>query len=380
MANKRDYYEVLGIQKGADEATIKNAYRKLAKKYHPDVNPGDKTAEEKFKEVNEAYQVLSNPQKRAQYDQFGHDGPQAGFGGGGYGDFSGFGGGGFGGFDDIFNIFTGGGFGGGGRPNGPMRGDDLRYDLTISFEEAAMGCEKDINLVRDEECPTCKGTGAKPGSKVDTCPTCQGSGQERVTTNTPFGRIQNVRTCSRCHGSGKIITEPCAKCHGRGKVRVSKRRTVKVPAGIDNGQVLTIRGQGGLGEYGGPPGDLQIVINVRPHKLFKRREDDLYIEMPLTFTQAALGAELDVPTLTKPVKYRFPEGTQPGQVFRLRGEGVTHLRGGGKGDLYVTAVVEIPKKLTSQQKDLLRQFDASTNGNQYEKKKSFFDKLKDAFS
>ena len=380
MANKRDYYEVLGIQKGADEAAIKNAYRKLAKKYHPDVNPGDKTAEEKFKEVNEAYQVLSNPQKRAQYDQFGHDGPQAGFGGGGYGDFSGFGGGGFGGFDDIFNIFTGGGFGGGGRPNGPMRGDDLRYDLTISFEEAAMGCEKDINLVRDEECPTCNGSGAKPGSKVDTCPTCQGSGQERVTTNTPFGRIQNVRTCSHCHGSGKIITEPCAKCHGRGKVRVSKRRTVKVPAGIDNGQVLTIRGQGGLGEHGGPPGDLQIVINVRPHKLFKRREDDLYIEMPLTFTQAALGAELDVPTLTKPVKYKFPEGTQPGQVFRLRGEGVTHLRGGGKGDLYVTAVVEIPKKLTSQQKDLLRQFDASTNGNQYEKKKSFFDKLKDAFS
>ena len=379
MANKRDYYEVLGIQKGADEATIKNAYRKLAKKYHPDVNPGDKTAEEKFKEVNEAYQVLSNPQKRAQYDQFGHDGPQAGFGGG-YGDFSGFGGGGFGGFDDIFNIFTGGGFGGGGRPNGPMRGDDLRYDLTISFEEAAMGCEKDINLVRDEECPTCNGSGAKPGSKVDTCPTCQGSGQERVTTSTPFGRIQNVRTCSRCHGSGKIITEPCTKCHGRGKVRVSKRRTVKVPAGIDNGQVLTIRGQGGLGERGGPPGDLQIVINVRPHKLFKRREDDLYIEMPLAFTQAALGAELDVPTLGKPVKYKFPEGTQPGQVFRLRGEGVTHLRGGGKGDLYVTAVVEIPKKLTSQQKELLRQFDGTTNGNQYEKKKSFFDKLKDAFS
>ena len=311
MANKRDYYEVLGIDKSADEAAIKSAYRKLAKKYHPDVNPGDKTAEEKFKEVNEAYQVLSNPQKKAQYDQFGHDGPQAGFGGGGFGDFSGFGGGGFGGFDDIFNIFTGGGFGGGGRPNGPMRGDDLRYDLTISFEEAAMGCEKDINLVRDEECPTCNGSGAKPGSKVDTCPTCQGSGQERVTTNTPFGRIQNVRTCSRCHGAGKIITEPCTKCHGRGKVRVSKRRTVKVPAGIDNGQVLTIRGQGGLGEHGGPPGDLQIVISVRPHKLFKRREDDLYIEMPLTFTQAALGAELDVPTLTKPVKYRFPEGTQP---------------------------------------------------------------------
>lgn len=381
MANKRDYYEVLGVDKGADEAAIKRAYRTLAKKYHPDVNPGDKTAEEKFKEVNEAYQVLSNPQKRAQYDQFGHDGPQAGFGGGsGFGGFSGFEGGGFGGFEDIFSSVFGGGFGGGARANGPVPGDDLRYDLTISFEEAAMGCEKEINLVRDEECPTCNGSGAKPGSKVDSCPTCGGSGQERVVTNTPFGRIQNVRTCSRCHGAGKIITEPCQKCHGRGKVRVSKRRTVKVPAGIDNGQVLTIRGQGGLGERGGQPGDLLIVINVKPHKLFKRRDDDLYIEMPLTFTQAALGAELDVPTLTKPVKYKFPEGTQPGQVFRLRDQGVTHLRGGGKGDLYITAVVEIPKKLTSQQKELLRQFDESTNGSQYEKKKSFFDKLKDAFS
>ena len=375
MADKRDYYEVLGVDKGADDATIKRAYRSLAKKYHPDVNPGDKTAEEKFKEVNEAYQVLSNPQKRAQYDQFGHDGPQAS----GFGDFSGFGGGGFGGFEDIFSSVFGGGFGGG-RPNGPMRGDDLRYDLTISFEEAAMGCEKDINLVRDEECPECNGTGAKPGSKVDTCPTCHGSGQERVVTNTPFGRIQNVRTCSRCGGSGKIITEPCAKCHGRGKVRVSKRRTVKVPAGIDNGQVLTIRGQGGLGERGGPAGDLQIVINVKPHKLFKRRDDDLYIEMPLTFTQAALGAELDVPTLTKPVKHKFPEGTQPGQVFRLKGQGVQHLRGNGQGDLYVTAVVEIPKKLTNQQKELLRQFDGTASNSQYEKKKSFFDKLKDAFS
>lgn len=380
MANKRDYYEVLGVDKGADEATIKKAYRTLAKKNHPDANPNDPNAEERFKEINEAYQVLSNPQKRAEYDQFGHDGPQ----GGGYGDFSGFGGGfggfgGFGGVEDIFNMFTGGGFGGA-RQTGPVRGDDLRYDLTISFEEAAMGCEKEINLVRDEACPTCNGSGAKPGSKVDTCPNCNGTGQERVVTNTILGRMTNVQTCSRCRGTGKIITEPCQKCHGRGKVRVSKRRTVKVPAGIDNGQVLTIRGQGGLGERGGQPGDLLIVITVKPHKLFKRRDDDLYIEMPLTFTQAALGAELDVPTLTKPVKYKFPEGTQPGQVFRLRDQGVTHLRGGGKGDLYVTCVVEIPKKLTNQQKELLRQFDDSTSGSQYEKKKSFFDKLKDAFS
>ena len=380
MANKRDYYEVLGVDKSADEATIKKAYRALAKKNHPDANPDDPGAEERFKEINEAYQVLSNPQKRAQYDQFGHDGPQ----GGGYGDFSGFGGGfggfgGFGGVEDIFNMFTGSGFGGA-RQSGPIRGDDLRYDLTVSFEEAAMGCEKEINLVRDEACPTCNGSGAKPGSKVDTCPNCKGTGQERVVTNTILGRMTNVQTCSRCRGTGKIITEPCQKCHGRGKVRVSKRRTVKVPAGIDNGQVLTIRGQGGLGERGGQPGDLLIVITVRPHKLFKRRDDDLYIEMPLTFTQAALGAELDVPTLTKPVKYRFPEGTQPGQVFRLRGEGVTHLRGGGKGDLYVTAVVEIPKKLTNQKKELLRQFDESASGSQYEKKKTFFAKLKDAFS
>ena len=385
MANKRDYYEVLGVSKDADEAAIKKAYRQLAKKYHPDVNPGDKDAEEKFKEVNEAYQTLSDPQKRASYDQFGPDGPQAGFGGGGFGGFSGFDGGGFdgggfGGFEDIFSTIFGGGMGGGAQRNGPIPGDDLRYDLTISFEEAAMGCEKEINLVRDEECPTCNGTGAKPGSKVDTCPTCHGTGQERVVSNTPFGRIQNVRTCSRCHGAGKIITEPCTKCHGRGKVRVSKRRTVKVPAGIDNGQVLTIRGQGGLGERGGQPGDLLGVVTVRPHKLFKRREDNLYIDMPITFTQAALGAELDVPTLGKPVKYRFPEGTQPGQLFCLKGQGVTHLRGGGKGDLYVTAVVEIPKKLTEKQKDLLRQFDGTATERQYEKKKSFVDRLRDAFS
>ena len=377
---KRDYYEVLGVDKNADDATIKRAYRQLAKKNHPDVNPGDKDAEERFKEINEAYQVLSNPQKRAQYDQFGHDGPQAGFGGGGYGDFSGFSGGGFGGFEDIFSSFFGGGAGGGARSNGPVPGDDLRYDLTLSFEEAALGCEKEINLVRDEECPTCGGTGAAPGSKVETCSTCNGTGQERVISYTPFGRIQNIRTCSRCRGSGKIITEPCPKCKGRGKVRVSKRRTVKIPAGIDNGQIVTIRGQGGLGERGGEPGDLLIVISVRPHRFFKRQGDNLYIELPLTFTQAALGAEIDVPTLGKPVKYRFPEGTQPEQVFCIRGEGVPHLRGGGKGDLYVTASVEIPKKLSEKQKNLLREFEASASGNQYEKKKSFFDRLKDAFS
>ena len=215
---------------------------------------------------------------------------------------------------------------------------------------------------------------------MEKCPTCGGSGQERVTLNSPFGRIQNVRTCSKCRGSGQIISEPCTKCHGRGQIRVSRRKTVKIPAGINDGQILTIRGQGGLGERGGEPGNLLIVVSVKRHKLFQRDGDNLYIEMPITFTQAALGAELDVPTLRKPVKYRFPEGTQPGQVFCIRGEGVQHLRGNGKGDLYVTAVVEIPKKLTEKQKELLRQFDGTTSGNQYEKKKGFFDRVKDAFS
>lgn len=376
---KRDYYEVLGVDRNADDETIKKAYRTLAKKNHPDLNPGDKEAEERFKEINEAYQVLSNPEKRAQYDRFGFDGPQ-GFGGGdgGFSDFAQ----GFGGFgmDDIFSTIFGGGTGGNARGNGPVSGEDMRYDLTLTLEEAAYGCEKEINLARDEECPECHGSGARPGSKIDKCPVCGGSGQERVTQNTMFGRMQSVRTCSRCKGSGKIVTEPCAKCRGRGKIRVSRRRTVKVPAGSSDGLVLTIRGQGGLGERGGEPGDLLIVLSVRPHKLFTRDGDDLRIEMPITFTQAALGAELDVPTLRKPVKYRFPEGTQPGQEFRIRGEGVPHLRGGGSGDLIVTAVVEIPKRLSEKQKELLRQFDGSTSGNQYEKKKSFLDRIKDAFS
>ena len=375
---KRDYYEVLGVPKDADEAAIKKAYRALAKKNHPDVNPGDKQAEERFKEINEAYQVLSNPQKRAQYDQFGHDGPQAGFGGGGFGDFSGFGGGGFGGFDDIFSTIFGGAAGA--RSNGPMRGEDIQRQVELTFEEAAKGCVKEINVQRDEVCSNCRGSGAKPGTNVDTCPTCHGTGQERVISSTPFGRIQTQRTCSRCRGAGKIITEPCPKCHGRGKLRVSKRETINIPAGIDNGQVLTDPGKGQPGERGGRPGDLNIVITVKPHKLFKRREYNLYIDLPMTFTQAALGAEIDVPTLDKPIKYRFPEGTQPGQVFCLRGQGIQRLQASGKGDLYVTAVVEIPKKLSEKQKDLLRQFDESAGVGQYEKKKTFFDRVREAFS
>ncbi len=377
---KRDYYEVLGVDKNADDATIKKAYRQLAKKWHPDVNPGNAEAEDKFKEVNEAYQVLSDQQKRANYDQFGHDGPQAqGFGGGsGFGGFSGFGGG-FGGFDfdDIFSAFTGGGRA---TRNGPVHGDDLRYDITISFEEAAKGCEKQINVTRDEECDTCHGSGAKPGTDPQTCPTCGGSGQVRVTQNTAFGRIQNVRPCSNCHGTGKIITDPCTKCKGRGKVRTTKQRTIKIPAGIDDGQVLTIRGQGMAGERGGAPGDLLVVVSVRPHKLFKRDGADLYIELPITFAQATLGAEVDVPTLDKPFKQNIPEGTQPGHTFRVRGKGIPYLRGTGNGDMYITVSIDVPRKLTGKQKELLRQFEESMEGNQYEQKKSFFERVKDAFN
>ena len=375
---KRDYYEVLGVDKNADDAAIKKAYRQLAKKWHPDVNPGNAEAEEKFKEVNEAYQVLSDSQKRAAYDQYGFDGPQAQGFGGGAGSYGGFGG--FGGIDmdDIFSSF----FGGGGRAtrNGPVPGDDLRYDITITFEEAAKGCEKQINVVRDEECENCHGSGAKPGTNPQTCPTCGGSGQVRVTQNTAFGRIQNVRTCSNCHGTGKIISDPCPKCNGRGKVRTNKRRTIKIPAGIDNGQVLTIRGQGQPGERGGQPGDLLVVVSVRPHKLFKRDGADIYVDLPITFTQAALGAEIDVPTLDKPIKYPIPEGTQPGKTFRIRGKGIPYLRGAGSGDLYVTVSIDVPKKLNEKQKDLLRQFENSVEGGQYEQKKSFFERVKDAFN
>ena len=378
---KRDYYEVLGLNKQATDDEIKRAYRKLAKQHHPDLHPDDKEAEAKFKELNEAYGVLSDPQKKANYDQFGFDGPNMGGGaGGGYGGFGGFGGGGFGGFDDILNSFFGGGMGGQQRYNGPIDGDDLQMQITITFEEAAKGCEKEINLVRDEPCETCGGSGAKAGTSPVTCTTCGGSGQVRVTQNTPFGRIQNVRACDACRGTGKIIKEPCNRCGGRGKLRTSKRRTIKVPAGIDNGQIITIRGQGELGERGGQPGDLQIYVTVRPHRFFTRKGFDLHCEIPITFSQAALGAEIDVPTLDKPIKQVVPEGTQPGTVLRVKGQGIQNLRGSGKGDIFVKVNVEVPRKLSEKQKDLLRQFDAELTGKEYEQKKSFFDRMKDAFN
>ncbi len=376
--DKRDYYEVLGVAKTATDDEIKKAYRTLAKKYHPDLNGGDKDCEAKFKEVNEAYEVLSDPQKRARYDQFGHEDPRAGGAGGGYGDFTG----GFGGgFDDIFSAFFGGGFGGGGqRARGPQRGDDLRYDLTITFEEAAFGCEKEISVTRDENCEECGGTGARKGTQPTQCPTCHGTGQVQSFVNTPIGRVSNVRVCEACHGQGTIINDPCPKCSGRGRVRRNRKITIKIPAGIDNGMQIPLRKQGEPGLRGGENGDLYIFVTVKPHKLFTRENYDLYCDVTVSFTQAALGGEIDVPTLNGMIKHNLPEGTQPGTVIRLRGQGIQNLRGAGKGDLYIKVNVEIPRKLTDKQKELLRQFDETLTGKEYEAKKSFFERVKDAFS
>ena len=372
---KRDYYEVLGVDKTASDDEIKKAYRTLAKKYHPDLNGGDKECEVKFKEVNEAYETLSDPQKRARYDQFGHEDPRAGAGGG-YGDFTG----GFSGFDDIFSSFFGGGFGGAQRARGPERGNDLRYDLTITFEEAAFGCEKEITVNRDEKCEECDGTGARKGTQPTQCPTCHGTGQVQSFINTPIGRVSNVRVCDACHGQGTIINDPCPKCSGRGTVRRTRKITVKIPAGIDNGMQIPLRRQGEPGLRGGENGDLYIFVSVKPHKLFTRENYDLYCDVTVSFTQATLGGEIDVPTLGGMIKHNLAEGTQPGTVVRLRGQGIQNLRGAGKGDLYIKINVEIPRKLNDKQKELLRQFDETLTGKEYEGRKSFFERVKEAFS
>ncbi|NLC44599.1 MAG: molecular chaperone DnaJ [Clostridiales bacterium] len=370
---KRDYYEVLGLNKDASEADMKKAYRKLAKKYHPDLNPGDKDAEASFKEINEAYQVLSTPEARSQYDQFGHDGPT----GQGFSGFNGFGEGGFG---DIFDMFFGGsGFGGGSRRSrrGPTRGSDLQYNLDITFEEAAFGTKKEIEVVRMENCPDCKGTGAKKPGDSKTCSKCNGSGEIQQAQNTAFGRFVNVQACDKCNGEGTIISNPCTKCHGRKKIRRVRKISVNIPAGIDNNQAITLRGEGQTGELGGPSGDLYVSITVRPHKLFIRRGYDIYCDVPITFGQAALGSEIEVPSLGGKVKYNIPEGTQTGTVFRLRNQGIQHLRGNTLGDLYVTVNIEVPKKLNEKQKELIQQFDQLIGDA--EQKKSFFDKMKDVF-
>lgn len=363
MAEKRDYYEVLGVQKTASDDEIKQSYRKLAKKYHPDLNPGSKEAEEKFKEVNEAYEVLSDKDKRAKYDQFGHAAfdPNAGFGGGGFSGFSGSGfTGSFTGFDDILNSMFGGGFGGRStNPNAPMRGDDMRYRMTITFEEAAFGCKKDIQYRREEECAACGGSGAKPGTNVKTCPTCKGSGQVRIQQNSFLGMVQSTRTCDTCGGTGKVIETPCERCKGKGRVMTNMNVTVNIPAGIDDGQTLRVGGKGGMGYNGGPAGDLLVTITVRSHKRFIREGADLYLNLSIPMTIAVLGGEVRVPTLSEEVKYQIPQGTQSGTTFRLRNQGIQRLNSQTKGDLYVNVAVEIPSKLTEAQRESFEKFAAT---------------------
>lgn len=379
MATKRDYYEVLGVDRKASTEDIKKAYRKLAKECHPDLHPNDKTAEARFKELNEANEVLSDPEKRARYDQFGMDGPNmGGFDPSGFGGFGGFSGGGMGGFEGIFDQLFGGMGGMGGRQmrDAPRAGNDLRYNLRISFEEAAFGAKKSFDFMREENCATCHGSGAKPGTHPETCPTCKGTGQVRSSA----GFMVTVRTCTACGGTGKIIKDRCADCGGTGRVRKKRTANVNIPAGIDDGQVIIMNGEGEPGMNGGLSGDLQIVISVRPHKLFKREGQNLHLDMPISFATAALGAEIDVPTLNGNVKYRIPEGTQSGAVFRLKGQGIQYLRGSGKGDLILTVRVEIPKKLNEKQKNLLREFEQSLTGREYSESKSFIDKVRDRFS
>lgn len=379
MAQKRDYYEILGVDKSSSAQDIKKAYRKLAMKYHPDKNSGDKESEEKFKEINEAYEVLSDEGKKSTYDQFGHAGMNGGFGGQG-----GFSGQGFGGFEDIFgDIFGdvfGGGFGGQGRrKNGPERGADLRYAVNITFEEAAFGTTKDVSISRSEECETCSGSGAKPGTSKKTCPTCSGTGEVRTAQRTPFGNIMNVRTCDTCDGQGSVVESPCGKCGGRGEIRKTKKIEVNIPAGIDDGQMIKLNGQGELGRKGGPRGDLYIVVNVASHNLFSRDGSDVYLEMPITFVQASLGDEVEVPTIDGKVKYKIPEGTQSGTVFRLKDKGIPRIRGNGRGDQYVKIIVEIPKRLNEKQKELLIEFAKESGDEVHEGKRNFMDKLKDLF-
>ena len=376
--NKRDYYEVLGVQKGASEEEIKKAYKKMARKYHPDLNPGDKDAEEKFKEVNEAYEVLSDSEKKARYDQFGFAGvdPNFGAGGGGYGGGAGFD---FGDLGDIFGSFFGGGFGGGQtrrNPNAPQRGESIRMNLTISFEEAAFGCEKELELDRYESCETCHGSGAAPGTSPETCPDCGGSGVIQTRRQTPMGVFASTAPCSRCGGRGKIIKEPCKDCRGSGVVRRSRKIQASVPAGIDNGQTISIRGQGHAGKNGGPAGDLLVTITVRPHELFRREGTSVLCEAPITFPQAVLGAELEIPTIDGKVKYDIPEGTQSGTTFRLKGKGIPALNGRGRGDQYVTVYIETPRNLNREQKEALKKFAEAVGENNYEERKSFFRKFK----
>ena len=380
---KADYYELLGVNRNAADDEIKNAFRKLAKKYHPDVQTGDKTeAEAKFKEINEAYEVLSDKEKRAKYDQFGHAAFDPTAGGG-----NPFTGGGFGDFSDIFDTMFGGfgGFGAGAQQNrnGPARGNDLKYNLTLTFEEAAFGCKKEIMIPREENCDACGGSGAKAGTKPVKCTACNGSGQVRVQQNTVFGAFATVRTCDACNGTGKIIADPCQECRGRGRMRKSHRINLTIPAGIDNGQTLNMRGEGERGRRGGPNGDLYIVVSVKPHKLFTRNGYDIYLDMNLPMTVAALGGEIQVPTLGGSVKYNIPEGTQTGTTFRLREQGITRLNSTGRGDMLVRVNVQIPKRLSDEQRELVRKLALSLGDKPADTKpvkRTIIEKVKDRFN
>ena len=376
MADKRDYYEVLGVNKGASDDEIKKAYRTAAKKYHPDLHPGDAEAEAKFKEVNEAYEVLSDHEKKARYDQFGHAGIDPNFG-------AGPGGSPFGQDIDIGDIFSSffGGFGNrrSSNPNAPRRGSDIETQLNITFEEAAKGCKKTVQYQAVSTCKDCNGTGAEKGTSPKTCTACGGRGQVTINQRTPFGTVQTSRVCDACRGRGKIVETPCHTCNGRGQVRRKKTVEVNVPAGINEDQVLNVSGHGNSGTNGGPAGDLHVYIGIRPHPVFERRGDDVWCELPLTFAQAALGATVTVPTLDGKVTYEVHEGTQPGDIFKLKGKGIQHLGGRARGDQYVKVIIEVPRNLNAKQKQLIREFEEGTGDKQYQKRKSFKDKIKDLF-
>ncbi len=369
---------MIGVQRGASDDEIKKAYRTQAKKYHPDLNPGNKEAEAKFKEVNEAYEVLSDKDKRARYDRFGFAGVDpnfnAGYGGPG---------GPFGGagadidLGDIFNSFFGG-FGGrtGKSQNAPRRGSDVEASVTISFEEAARGCKKDVTYQNVDTCKDCSGTGAAKGTQLKACPNCNGTGQVMVQKRTPFGTVHTSQTCDKCRGKGKIIEKPCPTCSGAGRIRTSKTVSVTIPAGINQDQVLNISGHGHSGYNGGPAGDLNIYVNVKKHDIFERKGDDVWCEFPITFSQAALGHEIEVPTLDGKVRYKVHPGTQPGDIFKLKDKGVPHLNMKGRGDQYVRITIEVPRSLTSKQKDILKQFDEASSSTNYPKGTSFFDRIK----
>ncbi len=381
MAEKRDYYEVLGVEKSAGASEIKKAYYKLAKKYHPDVNPGDSEAEKKFKEINEAYAILSDEDKKAKYDQYGHAAFENGGAGGGYGA-------GFEGFDfgDIFSSFFGGGGGGFGgfggssnRRNAPQRGEDVYVRLTISFEEAVRGCKKDISFGRVQKCADCSGSGAKKGTSAETCKKCGGSGQIRVQQRTMFGMMQSMQTCDECRGSGKIIKDPCTNCRGTGYVKISKKFSVTIPQGIDNGQNISIAGMGNEGRNGGPAGDLIIAVTVKPHAVFERDGSDIYCDVPINFWEAVLGAEIEIPTLDGKEKFTIPEGTQTNTTFTLRGKGVTRVNSTYRGNLYITVNVDVPKNPNAKQRELLEELAKSYGDKVTSKRESFFKKFTDLF-